>query len=161
MPIPARVNLTPDEDDLMSCNDLYYAFDALITTDGFTGDNIMKPRGQTTLFWDWTIVKIGRHVIPSPIHTISDTESELFDHMDRPVQMDNAECACVTAYFYLDMLFRFAAQWDQLRQKIAPTHVLLIQDGIKWANRVSSSERAIIMSALKRQMSEKGHQVLN
>lgn len=161
MPVPARVNLNPTDEALMACETLYYTFDALITTDGLSGNNIMKPRGQTTLFWDWAIVKIGRYEIPSPIHTISETESELFDHMDRPVQLDNAECACVTAYFYLDMLFGLANQWHLITPKLPFLHVAALSPGIEWAQKLSSSDRSTIMSALRGGMSEKGHQVLN
>jgi hypothetical protein len=161
MPIPARVNLNPSEEALLACDVLYNTIDTLIVADGFTGNNIMKPRDQSTLFWDWAIVKIGRHSIPAPTHGISDTESVLFDHMDRPVQMDNAECACVTAYFYLDMLFRIAYNWEKIEHRLSFIHAAALSPGIEWAQNLSSADRSTIMTALRQKMSDKGHQVLN
>lgn len=159
-PLVTSVNLKPSEDELMAVSDLYYTIDTLITMDGFTNENIMKKKGQTVLFWDWTIVTVGTKRIPAPIHTSSEGMSILFRWNDEPIELTNTECAYVTAHYYLDMLYRIERDWHQVSRRISPFAVTLINDGVKWMHRLPAVERQNIMYALKSQFTEKGHIIL-
>ena len=161
MSLPVSVTLYPTEASLLACEAIYNAFDTLITCDGFVGDNIMKQRGQSTLFWDWAIVEVGSFKIPAPIHTSGADCSILYDHMDRSVQLSNRECASVTAIYYLDMLWCMAAQWDRLGDRLPITARYSLDPGVDWVKSLSPEHFRGIIFALKSTLSEKGHQVLN
>ena len=161
MPIPVSVTLNPTEQALMSCEAIYNAFDTLITCDGFIGHNILKPMGQSTLFWDWAIVEVGQFKIPAPIHSSGPDCSILYDHMDRSVQLSNRECASVTAIYYLDMLWCMAAQWDRLGDRLPITARYSLDPGVDWVKSLLPDQFQEIMLALRSTLSEKGHRVLN
>ena len=154
------VNLNPSDEEIMEVSDLYYAIDTLIAMNGFTNENIMKPKNQSVLFWDWSVVTVGKKRIPAPIHTSSDGMSVLFRWNDEPVRLTNKECAYVTCFYYLDMLYQIEREWPQVSRRISLHAVALINDGVKWMHRLPAVERQKIMFTLKSQFTEHGHSVL-
>lgn len=112
--LSVTVNLKPSRAKLDKIEKLKTAIDTLIVQNGFRNENIMKPRGETILFWDWTIVTVGNHIIPAPIHTISKKRSVLYNWNDSPVELSNEECACVTALYYIEMLCMITNDWDKV-----------------------------------------------
>lgn len=58
---------------------------------------------------------------------------------------------------YLEMLYRIQREWSQVSRRISPHAVALINDGVKWLQRLPAVERQNIMFALKSKFSAKGH----
>lgn len=155
-----RINLRPAKDDLIN-NPLYYPIDLLIAQNGFANENIMKQRANAVLFWDWTIITVNNLQIPVPIHTSTKTTCTLYNWNDIPVNLSYNECACVTAIYYLDMLMRLADKWDSISKEFPPITKLNMETGISWMEQLSPQQYREIVYALKAQLSDKGHYVLN
>ncbi len=162
-PIPtATVNLRPTEYQLTVQNaDLYYAIDLLVTQDGFIGQNIMKPRGEKVLFWDWAIISEIGYEIPAPVHSSSPGTSQLYRWNDEPVTVSNEEYAFITSIFYMDMLCRITRDWKDISKHIHPLFIGTIDKGAQWIKDLQPGEYQKIVFALKSQLSEKGHCVLD
>ena len=155
------VNLKPSRAKLDKIDSLKMAIDTLIVQNGFRDENIMKPKSETVLFWDWTIVTVGTYTFPAPIHTISKKRSVLFNWNDSPVELSNEECAYVTAIYYLEMLCMITNDWDKVRDLLPPIFRMLMSGGIDWMSALSPQDYQDIVFALKEKLSPDGHYVLN
>ena len=159
--ISVSVNLKPSKAKLDKLDGLKMAIDTLIVQNGFRNENIMKPRSETVLFWDWTIVTVGQYSIPAPIHTISKKRSALYNWNDSPVELSNEECACVTAIYYLEMLCMITNDWGAVKKMLPPIFWMLMQSGVDWMSALSPQDYRDIVFALKEKLSVDGHYVLN
>lgn len=159
--INVKVQFNPSAAELARIEGLQRAIDTLIVHNGFRNENIMKPRTETILFWDWTIVTAGKHKIPAPIHTISKTKSVLYNWNDQPVELSNKECAYVTALYYVEMLCMIRNDWDHLCDIMPPLFKISMYSGVDWVNSLSAQDYHDIIFSLKSLLSADGHHVLN
>jgi hypothetical protein len=156
-----KVQFNPSDAELQRINGLYRAIDTLIVHNGFRNENIMKPQTEKLLFCDWTIVSIGKHRIPAPIHTVSKTKSILYNWDDQPIELTNKECAYVTALYYVEMLCMIRNDWDHLCSVMPPLFRISMCAGVEWVESLSPEDYRDIIYSLKMQLSSDGHYVLN
>lgn len=159
--LEVSVNLKPSEKQIQQIEDLQTSVDAMILNDAFIGQNLMRKEENSCLFWDWAIVKVGNFTFPTPIHTMSETESLLYTFNGRDVVLSNEECAYTTAYFYIDVLQSFANEWSTVQHKLHSFHSVCLYPAIKLFSSMNAKNVADIKMALHSKLSDKGFSVLN
>lgn len=156
--ISVSVNISPSLKELESVQGLLNAVDLLIDKNCFIDNNPMRKNSRDPLFWDWAIVNVGRTQIPTPVHTYDDDQSLLYTHSGNSIILSNQECAYTTAIFYLDYLKRLTRDWDRLRKELPPIYVAMLSAGVSDLQKIPVDK---IMTTLRSQLTDKGHQVLN
>jgi hypothetical protein len=152
------VDINPSVKDIEAVQGLLNAVDLLIDKNCFIDNNPMRKNSREPLFWDWAIVSVGGIRIPAPIHTYDDDQSLLYTYSGNSIILSNQECAYTTCIFYLDYLKRLTKDWDKLRMVLPPIYVSILSEGIKNVKEIPVDE---IMTTLRSQLTDKGHQVLN
>ena len=155
-----QIDFEPSDSQLERLAPLLNAIDTLIAYNCFMDSNPMRINPGDVLFWDWTIVTVNGFSIPAPIHTCSEMESVLYSFAGDEIIMSNAECACTTAFFYMDHLLRHAQKWEQFQDILTPFFCKMLRPGILTIKGVHQNELVNIMSTLKRGLAENSIKIL-
>lgn len=155
------INYKPSDSELSALSDYWNAVDFLIIHDCFSENNPMREEKGGILFWDWVILDLKGFKFPAPIHTCSRTESELYTVYGSAVVLSNEECACVTAYFYLEWLWGLKEGWDDLKNKLHSEIILSMSPAVSKLQRMDKNVYWAIRETLREQFTDKGYRVLD